>query len=162
METSLPQGTDLIDFARAAPAATPGLIPAFDAARRALGARVSDHGYSERGLLVLRERIAQRYTARGLPTTPAQMMITNGAHHAFVLALRMLVGPGDRVLVEQPTYPNALEAIRAAHASTVPVAVDALGGHGWDIAGIDAALRQAAPRLAYLVVDFQNRYLKCE
>jgi DNA-binding transcriptional MocR family regulator len=156
METSLPQGADLIDFARAAPAATPGLIPAFDAARRTLGARVSDHGYSERGLLVLRERIAQRYTARGLPTTPAQMMITNGAHHAFVLALRMLVGPGDRVLVAQPTYPNALEAIRAAHASTVPVAGDALGGHGWEIAGIDAALRQAAPRLAYLVVDFQN------
>jgi DNA-binding transcriptional MocR family regulator len=156
METSLLQGTDLIDFARAAPAATPGLILAFDAARRALGAHVSGHGYSERGLLVLRERIAHRYTARGLPTTPAQVMITNGAHHAFVLALRMLVGPGDRVLVEQPTYPNALEAIRAAHAIAVPVAVDAFGGHGWDIAGIDAALRQLAPRLAYLVVDFQN------
>jgi DNA-binding transcriptional MocR family regulator len=156
LETSLPAGGDLIDFARAAPAATAGLIPAFDAARRALGDHVGGHGYSERGLLVLRERIAQRYTARGLPTTPSQVMITNGAHHAFVLVLRMLVGPGDRVLVEQPTYPNALEAIRAAHAITVPVALDATGGRGWDIAGIEAALRQAAPRLAYLVVDFQN------
>jgi DNA-binding transcriptional MocR family regulator len=57
---------------------------------------------------------------------------------------------------EQPTYPNALEAIRAAHAITVPVALDATGGHGWDIAGIEAALSQAAPRLAYLIVDFQN------
>jgi DNA-binding transcriptional MocR family regulator len=156
LETSLPAGADLIDFARAAPPAIAGLIPAFDVARRALGDHVGDHGYSERGLLVLRERIAQRYSARGLPTTPSQVMITNGAHHAFVLVLRMLAGPGDRVLVEQPTYPNALEAIRAAHAITVPVALDATGGHGWDIAGIEAALRQAAPRLAYLVVDFQN------
>jgi DNA-binding transcriptional MocR family regulator len=156
LETSLPQGHDLIDFNRAAPVATPGLTHAVDLARRSLGDHLGDHGYSERGLLVLRERIAQRYTARGLPTTPSQVMITNGAHHAFVLALRMLAGPGDRVLVEQPTYPNALEAIRAAHAITVPVALDAMGGQGWDIAGIEAALRQSAPRLAYLVVDFQN------
>lgn len=156
LETSLPQGSDLIDFARAALVATPGLIQAVDTARRALGDHLGDHGYGERGLLVLRERIARRYTARGLPTTPSQVMITNGAHHAFVLALRMLVGPGDRVLVEQPTYPNALDAIRAAHAITVPVALDATGKQGWDIAGMEAALRQSAPRLAYLVVDFQN------
>jgi DNA-binding transcriptional MocR family regulator len=155
-ETSLPRGSDLIDFARAAPPACSGLISAVDAARHALGDHLGAHGYHERGLLALRERIAQRYTARGLPTTPSQVMITNGAHHAFVLALRMLAGPGDRVLVEQPTYPNALEAIRAAHAITVPVALDAAGGQGWDIVGIEAALRQAAPRLAYLVVDFQN------
>ena len=114
------------------------------------------HGYSERGLPDLRERIARRYTERGLPTTPAQIMVTNGAHHAFVLVLRMLAGPGDRVLVEQPTYPNALEAIRAAHAIPVPVALDPSGERSWDIAGIEAALRQASPRLAYLIVDFHN------
>jgi DNA-binding transcriptional MocR family regulator len=150
---------ELIDFARAAPPAVPGLMTAVDAARHALVERLGEHGYSDRGLAVLRERIAQRYTARGLPTRPGQVMITNGAHHAFVLALRMLAGPGDRVLVEQPTYPNALEAIRAAHAVAVPVAVDPAPGPGeagWDIAGIEVALRQAAPRLAYLVVDFHN------
>jgi DNA-binding transcriptional MocR family regulator len=107
-------------------------------------------------LLSLREKIAQRYTERGLPTTASQVMVTNGAHHAFVLVLRMLAGPGDRVLVEQPTYPNALEAIRAAHAIPVPVALDPTGERAWDIAGIEAALRQASPRFAYLVVDFHN------
>ncbi|NBH07538.1 PLP-dependent aminotransferase family protein, partial [Amycolatopsis sp. SID8362] len=121
-----------------------------------LADHLGDHGYQERGLPGLRERIARRYTERGLPTTPAQVMVTNGAHHAFVLVLRMLAGPGDRVLVEQPTYPNALEAIRAAHAIPVPIALDPSGERGWDIAGVDAALRQASPRFAYLVVDFQN------
>ncbi|MEV6872626.1 PLP-dependent aminotransferase family protein [Amycolatopsis sp. NPDC051128] len=149
-------GDDLIDFTHASSPATPGMIAAVDAARAGLAEHLADHGYQERGLLGLREKIARRYTERGLPTTPAQVMVTNGAHHAFVLVLRMLAGPGDRVLVEQPTYPNALEAIRAAHAIPVPVALDPTGARGWDIAGIDAALRQTSPRFAYLVVDFQN------
>ncbi len=151
-----PAGDGSIDFTHASSPAVPGMASAVDAARVRLADHLGDHGYQERGLPGLRERIARRYTERGLPTTPAQVMVTNGAHHAFVLVLRMLAGPGDRVLVEQPTYPNALEAIRAAHAIPVPVALDPSGERGWDIAGIDAALRQASPRFAYLVVDFQN------
>ncbi|MFB9687196.1 PLP-dependent aminotransferase family protein [Amycolatopsis plumensis] len=151
-----PAGDGSIDFTHASSPAIPGMAAAVDTARVRLADHLGDHGYQERGLLALRERIARRYTERGLPTTPAQVMVTNGAHHAFVLVLRMLAGPGDRVLVEQPTYPNALEAIRAAHAIPVPVALDPSGERGWDIAGIDAALRQASPRFAYLVVDFQN------
>ncbi|WP_051116319.1 PLP-dependent aminotransferase family protein [Amycolatopsis nigrescens] len=156
LEPALPDGSELIDFGRASPPAVAGLMPAVDVARRALAEHLGETGYSSRGLLVLRERIARRYTERGLPTTPNQVMITNGAHHALVLSLRLLAGPGDRVLVEQPSYPNALEAIRAAHAIPVPVALDPAGDQGWDLAGIEAALRQAAPRLAYLIVDFQN------
>lgn len=151
-----PAGDGSIDFTHASSPAIPGTAAAVDAARARLADHLGDHGYQERGLAGLRERIARRYTERGLPTTPAQVMVTNGAHHAFVLVLRMLAGPGDRVLVEQPTYPNALEAIRAAHAIPVPVALDPAGARGWDIAGVDAALRQASPRFAYLVVDFQN------
>ncbi|MDX3187603.1 PLP-dependent aminotransferase family protein [Streptomyces sp. MN03-5084-2B] len=151
-----PAGDGSIDFTHASSPAIPGTATAVDAARARLAGHLGDHGYQEHGLLGLREQIARRYTERGLPTTPAQVMVTNGAHHAFVLVLRMLAGPGDRVLVEQPTYPNALEAIRAAHAIPVPVALDPSGERGWDIAGVDAALRQASPRFAYLVVDFQN------
>ncbi|WP_370970230.1 PLP-dependent aminotransferase family protein [Amycolatopsis sp. cg9] len=151
-----PAGGGSIDFTHASSPAIAGTAAAVDVARGRLADHLGDHGYQERGLLGLRERIARRYTERGLPTTPAQVMVTNGAHHAFVLVLRMLAGPGDRVLVEQPTYPNALEAIRAAHAIPVPVALDPSGERGWDIAGVDAALRQASPRFAYLVVDFQN------
>ncbi|RZQ64467.1 PLP-dependent aminotransferase family protein [Amycolatopsis suaedae] len=145
--------TGLIDLTRASPPAISGLVPAFDAARQRLPEQLSKTGYTGLGLLDLRERVAQRYTDRGLPTTPDQVMITNGALHAFVLALRLLAGPGDRVLVEQPSYPSAFEAIRAAHAVPVPVA---LGERGWDLAGIEAALRQAGPRLAFLIPDFQN------
>ncbi|NIH82935.1 MocR-like transcription factor YczR [Amycolatopsis viridis] len=148
-----PDSPEAIDLARAASPAIPGLAAAVDRARLLLVDELGGHGYTGRGLPVLRERIAQRYAARGLPTTPDQIMITNGAHHAFVLALRMLTHPGDRVLVEQPTYPNALDAIRNAHTTPVPVA---LGEHGWDLAGMEAAVRQTAPRMAYFIVDFHN------
>ncbi|WP_037333074.1 PLP-dependent aminotransferase family protein [Amycolatopsis sp. MJM2582] len=150
----LPTGEDLIDLAQACPPAVAGLVPAVDAARKALVDYLGENGYQVRGLRILRERIARRYTERGLPTNADQVMVTNGAHHAFVQVLRMLAGPGDRVLVEQPTYPNSLEAIGAAHAIGVPVPLDPVTG--WDVVGIEAALRQSAPRLAYFVADFQN------
>jgi DNA-binding transcriptional MocR family regulator len=163
--TALPTGTrsvrvhdpfdagEMIDFARAVPGAVPGIEAAFEAARPHLAAKLAGHGYYELGLLELRARVAERYTARGLPTTPDQVLITNGAHHVLALALRMLTGPGDRVLIEHPTYPNSIEAIKAAHAMPVPVAMT---DDGWDLDGVEVALRQAAPRLAYLIVDFQN------
>ena len=146
-------GQGIIDLARAAQPAVPGVLAAFDAARLMLPDELTRIGYYEHGVRSLRERIAARYRQRGLLTSPDQILITNGAHHAFVLALRMLVGPGDRVLVEQPSYPNALDAIRAVSAIPVPVP---LNRDGWDLGGLEAVLRQAAPRLAYLVVDFQN------
>lgn len=146
-------GKGMVDFARAAPPALPGVPAAFDQVRRYLPDYLADHGYYEHGVLELRERIAARYAARGLPTTPDQIVITSGAQHALALTLRLLTGPGDRVLVEQPSYPNALDAIKAVSAIPVPVA---LTDTGWDLPGIAAALRQAAPRMAYVVIDFHN------
>ncbi|MPY79216.1 MAG: aminotransferase class I/II-fold pyridoxal phosphate-dependent enzyme [Actinophytocola sp.] len=143
---------DVIDFARASPPAVPALAEAVDEAMPELLSLVSGSGYAERGLFTLRERIAARYAERGLPTSPDEILVTNGAHHAFVLALRLLAGPGDRVLLEQPSYPNAIAAIGAAHALPVPVPVE----QGWDVEGIEAALKQANPRLAYVIADFQN------
>ena len=69
------------------------------------------HGYELVGLPVLRAAIADRFTARGLPTAPDQILVTSGALHAIALALAALVGPGERVLVEHPTYPNVLHAL---------------------------------------------------
>ncbi|MFE9744634.1 PLP-dependent aminotransferase family protein [Saccharothrix saharensis] len=146
-------GHSMVDFARAAPPALPGVLAAFDQVRRYLPEHLADHGYYEHGLPGLRRRIADRYTARGLPTSPDQIVVTSGAQHALALTLRLFTGPGDRVLVEQPSYPNALDAIKAVSAIPVPVAMT---DTGWDLPGIAAALRQAAPRMAYVVVDFHN------
>jgi DNA-binding transcriptional MocR family regulator len=114
---------------------------------------LSDHGYHAHGLPELRERIAARYESRGLPTDPEQIVETHGALHAFALVLRILTSPGDRVLVEHPTYPNAIDSIRAVHAQPVPVPMTA---NGWDLDGIEAVLRQSCPKIGYHMVDFHN------
>jgi len=136
-------------------------LPApLDVVRAAAAAAVNDldvhltsHGYEVTGLPVLRDAIARRYTERGLPTTADQILVTSGAQNAIALVLNALVNAGDRVLVEHPTYPNALDAIRVRGGRPVPVQ---LAADGWDLDQLTAGVRDAAPRLAYLIPDFQN------
>src|SRR5262249_19013846 len=97
--------------------------------------------------------VAERYTARGVTTHPDQIMITNGVQHALDLLLRLLVGPGQPVLVESPTYPNVLVALAARRARVV---THNLAETGWDEAPPLAGLRAARPRLAYLIPEYQN------
>lgn len=144
----------LIDMASAAPLAADGVHQAFAAALEALPAHLPHHGYGGApGLPELRRAIAERYTRRGLPTDADQIMVTNGAQHAFALMLRLLAGPGDRVVIDHPTYPHAIDAIQRASCRPAPVG---LPDEGWDVEGIAAALRQSGPRLAYFIVDFHN------
>ncbi|SFT60943.1 hypothetical protein SAMN04487904_104256 [Actinopolyspora lacussalsi subsp. righensis] len=142
-----------INFAQATPAASSEVYEAFERASERFATRFHGHGYQTQGLPELRERIARRFAERGLPTDPEQILITNGAQHAFALVLRTVLTPGQRVLLEHPTYPNALEAVRGVHARPLPVP---LVDGGWDPELLEATLAQAAPRLAYLIPDFQN------
>ncbi len=146
---------DVIDLSCAALPALPGVLQAaVPAAAAALPRYADDEGYEPAGLPVLREAIAARFVARGVPTTADQVLVTSGASHALDLLLRLLVSPGDRMLVELPTYPGALDAARRAGARPVTVPMAPAGG--WDVAATRAALRQTAPRLAFFVPDFHN------
>lgn len=148
-----PMSEGILDMAAAAPPASDVVHQAFAAALSALPAHLPNHGYLPVGLPVLREVIAQRYTRRGLPTSPEQILVTNGAQHALALMLRVACGPGDRVVIDHPTYPHAIDAIQRASCRPAPVG---LPGEGWDVEGVAAALRQSAPRLAYFIGDFHN------
>lgn len=74
-------------------------------------------GYDQQGLPVLREAIARRYSERGLPTRPDEVMVVNGALSAFALILRLFTGPGDRVVIDAPTYPMVSAPFRAPPAA---------------------------------------------
>ncbi len=146
---------DEIDLTCASLAAPPGVLPdALAEAAEHLPAAAASNGYNPLGLPELRDAIAARFTARGVATSPDQILVTNGALHGFDMLLRVLVGPGDRVLTELPTYPGALDALRANGTRVVPVAISA--EHGWPVSEMQATLRQTLPRMAFLVPDFQN------
>ncbi|BAS07268.1 2-aminoadipate transaminase [Arthrobacter sp. Hiyo4] len=140
---------------------------AFAAALTELPALLPGFGYDAMGLLPLRESVAARYTAAGVPTTAEQILVTSGAQHALNIIIRALAGRQDRVLVEHPSYPNALDAIRAAGCRAIPVAFTTAQGAStkkadggpalaWDMHALQAAMTQQRPRIAYVVPDFHN------
>lgn len=111
-------------------------------------------GFDPVGLPGLRAAIADRLSARGLPTTPEQVVVTNGAVHGLALLVDVVCRAGDRAVVEHPTYPTALDVLRRGHVRPVPTPVTVDGG--WDGEALLAALRRPQTRLAYLMPDFQN------
>ncbi|MFW3170141.1 PLP-dependent aminotransferase family protein [Geodermatophilus sp. CPCC 206100] len=144
-----------LDLAHAAPEAVPEVLDAYQQALAALPAHVSGHGYAPSGLPELRTAIADRFTARGLPTDPDQVVVTAGTGDATAIVFQTLLQPGDRVLVEHPTYPGALGMVDAAGGRCVPAPVDAADPDA--LVGAAALVaRQSSPRMAFLMPDFSN------
>lgn len=150
-----PEG--ILDLAYASlPAAGEAVHRSFAEALTELPALLPGFGYDAVGVAALREAIADKYSAEGVPTTPDQILVTSGAQHALNIVLRTLAGKQDRVMVEHPTYPNALDAIRAAGCRILPVALPAGTSPAWDIDAMVAMMNHQRPAMAYLVPDFHN------
>ncbi|MER5951660.1 PLP-dependent aminotransferase family protein [Streptomyces sp. NPDC001904] len=146
----------MIDLGTAAlPAPEPWLTRAVRGALDELPPYAHTHGDYPAGLPALRTMIAERYTAHGIPTMPEQIMVTTGAMGAIDAICHLFAGQGERVAVESPSYANILQLMREAGLRLVPVAMaDRLAG--WDLDRWRQVLRDAAPRLAYVVADFHN------
>ncbi|GAA2256170.1 PLP-dependent aminotransferase family protein [Kitasatospora cystarginea] len=144
----------------ALPAPQPYLGEAAARAIEQLPAYASGHGHYPTGVPVLREAIARRFTERGLPTTPDQILVTTGAMGALHLARQALSGRGDRLAVEAPSYAHTIQSLRRSGARLVPVPHARPDGPTalprWDVQEWQRVLRGAAPRLAFLIPDFHN------
>jgi len=157
-------GSEIIDLTTAClPAPAEQLAAAVLTAVEHLPRYTGGDGYLPFGLPVLREAIAARYSAAGVPTAAEQILVTSGAQHSFTLIVGELSSPGDRVLIECPTYPVALDALRAHRRIPAPVGLAepdqaglVLSESVWDTDLFGATLRQIAPRLGYLIPDFHN------
>jgi len=151
MPTAVPD--DVIDLTYAALPAASGVTAAYERALADLPRHLASAGYDPHGLPQARRALADWYESRGLPTDPDHIVITCGAHAGLSSVLRALLDPGDRVLLESPTYPNALVGVRRSGLRPVAHPIDPLG---WDPESLELALRQGGARMAYLVPDFQN------
>jgi 2-aminoadipate transaminase len=145
------QRPDVISFAGGLPA--PELFPVAEI--RSTTARVlRDHGqvalqYSTtEGHLPLRQWIAEQ---GGI--TPERVQITSGSQQGLDLLGRVLIDPGDVVLVERPTYLGALQAIGAYRPRFVEIATD---DDGIVPEALDEQLRSLDARVLYTVPTFQN------
>jgi 2-aminoadipate transaminase len=111
-----------------------------------------------RGLGGLIAGVIDYARAKGIRATAAETIITEGSQQALDLVARVLVDPGDVVLVELPSYIGATSAFRAARAEMV--GVDLHEG-GIDIDDLRRKHRLAAGRgqpvkFVYVIPSFQN------
>jgi DNA-binding transcriptional MocR family regulator len=148
-----PEDAGTIPLTYGAPIGPPGLARAFEVAVTKLPGLLATTGYLPDGLPVLREILAQRYTDRGVPTDPDQIIVTSGAMGAIFLLARTLLSPGQRVVVEGVSYPHAHDSFTAAggRLSALPV-----GRSPWDADALRTLLAGSAHRAAYLIPDFHN------
>jgi DNA-binding transcriptional MocR family regulator len=148
-----PEDAGRINLTCAAPMAPPGVVAAYEAALAELPGHLPEFGYFPSGVPALREAIARRYAERGLPTDPEQVLVTSGALSGLAVVARAFVGSGDRVLMESPTYPNAIATLRGSGARVMGADI---GQSGWATSSLVDAVRQVRPQSAYLMPDFHN------
>jgi DNA-binding transcriptional MocR family regulator len=137
----------------ALPAPEPLLGEAAGRAAGALSRHAAGLGYAAAGLGELREAVAARFSERGVATRADQILVTSGAQHALHLLMVLVAAPGERVLVDAPSYPRTLSAVRAARARAVPVP---LAAGGWDVEAWTDAVRAVGPRLGLTIPEFHN------
>jgi 2-aminoadipate transaminase len=131
----------------------PGLAAAFAEVLSGPRARHALQYSTTEGDPALRERLAERFTAGGLPTSGAELLVTTGSQQALGLVAAALLDPGDVVLVEDPTYLAALQSFSLADARPVPVPCDA---DGPDPDALRDLARRERARAVYLIPTFQN------
>ena len=105
------------------------------------------------GLTPLREQVARHLGERGVAVEPDAVMLVDSASHGLDLILRLLIEPGDAVLVDDPCYFNFLAMLLSHRATVVGVP---FGPEGPDLAALERALATHRPRLYLTTAGPQN------
>ncbi|MGU7772957.1 aminotransferase-like domain-containing protein [Burkholderia sp. MR1-5-21] len=96
------------------------------------------------GLPALRQQLAWRLAQHGVQADPTQIVLTDGGTHALDLVCRMLLEPGDTVVLDDPCYFNFQALLRAHRAQIVSVPYTP---NGPDLARFEQTLIEHRPRL---------------
>ena len=116
-----------------------------------LGATALQYGATE-GYGPLREMVVADLAPDGLRLAVDNVLITTGSQQALDLIGKILVDPGDRILVEAPTYVGAMQAWTSYGAEYIPVPTD---DEGFQPHALEAAF-QSRPKFIYVMPNFQN------
>ncbi|MFW6144992.1 MAG: PLP-dependent aminotransferase family protein [Candidatus Natronoplasma sp.] len=122
-----------------------------------MGEKVLQYGSTE-GVNPLRKELAKMMRERGMNVDHENILVTHGSQQALDLLSKVLLDPGDTIVVGSPTYLGATGAFRAfeANMETVKLRED-----GMDMKLLDRKLRQLKvkgdlPKFIYVVLTFQN------
>jgi len=106
------------------------------------------------GFMPLREQLSRYMVAKGATdVTPEQLIVTTGSQQALDLLGKTLLDPGDKVIVEGPTFLATIQCFRLYGADLISAPID---GHGVQPDILEQLIVQHRPKLVYLVPTFGN------
>ncbi|EZH66936.1 aminotransferase [Bacillaceae bacterium JMAK1] len=126
-----------------------------DSFHRALskGKKAMQYGETE-GYYPLREVIIERMKKKQITGfTPNHVLLTTGSQQAIDLFSRVMIGPGDVIFTEEPTYLAALQVFQSYEAKIVPIRCDE---HGMDFEDLQEKVKAYRPKVVYVVPTFSN------
>jgi GntR family transcriptional regulator/MocR family aminotransferase len=106
-----------------------------------------------RGYPPLRDTISHILASQGVQISPEKILITAGSQQALALVTQFLLKQGDVILVESPTYPNALGLFSDLGLKVVGIPIDE---NGMQVEKLERLLLRHHPKLIYTIPNFQN------
>ncbi len=116
------------------------------------GSEVLLHSPTE-GLTSFRETLCGHMAARGIRSSAAEILVTSGSQQGLALMARVLLDPGDTVIVEEPSFFGAVNVFRAAQARLLGIPTD---GEGMRVDILESVLGRHRPKMIYTLPTFQN------
>ena len=113
---------------------------------------VLQYGATE-GWQPLREGISQYMADKGARVAPEGLIVTTGSQQALDLIGKTMISPGDKVIMEAPTFLATIQCFRLYGAQIIGAPIDA---HGVDVDKLEALIEEHRPKLVYLIPSFGN------
>ncbi|MVT38458.1 aminotransferase class I/II-fold pyridoxal phosphate-dependent enzyme [Acidovorax citrulli] len=102
----------------------------------------------------LREQLSAFMASKGAQgVRPEDLIVTTGSQQALDLLGKTLISPGDKVIVEGPTFLATIQCFRLYGAELVSAPVD---GHGVDADALERLIVEHRPKFVYLIPTFGN------
>lgn len=118
-----------------------------------MGTKALQYGPTE-GFQPLREAIAKRMEKVHVNISPNDILITSGSQQGLDFAAKIFINPGDKIVLEKPSYLGAINAFKAYEPEFVEIEMD---DHGMIMEDLEAALENNDNiRFIYVIPDFQN------
>jgi len=126
-----------------------------EAANRALSEEAGgalQYGATE-GYNPLREQLAAFMGSKGVTVAPDGLIVTTGSQQALDLLGKTMIDPGDKVIVEGPTFLATIQCFRLYGADLVSAPIDA---NGVDTDELEKLIAEHKPKFVYLIPTFGN------
>ncbi len=106
------------------------------------------------GYQPLREQLAAFMASKGVQSVaPEGLIVTTGSQQALDLVAKTLIDPGDKVIVEAPTFLATIQCFRLYGADLVGAPID---GDGVQVDRLEQLIAEHRPKLVYLIPTFGN------